>query len=151
MHRRSSSGFLLIEVIISVALTSIVILGLAVGMLASVRSSAAADRIQRVDSALGSFSESLRTMEVPATAAGACPTLGGAGGFSAAYDAYVSSGDGWSHEDVQTQITGIEFWDPAAGSYVDTCPASGDPGAYRLDLRAEVLGDEAVGQVVVSR
>lgn len=135
----------------SVALTSIVVLALAVGLLASVRSSAAADQVQRVDSALGSFSESLRTMPAPPNSPSGCPELGGSDGFRAHYDDYVSDGRGWAQSGVTTEIDDLEFWDPASGSYTAACPASGDPGAYRLGVSVQVEGDVASGQVVLSR
>lgn len=144
------AGFSLIESVVSIALTSIVIVALAAGLLASIRSSTAADRVQRADAALASFSESLRAMPAPPEGADGCPHLSGPDGFTDGYADFVTSGEGWSLPGVSTAITKIEHWEPSTGEFATSCPAGGNPHVHRLSLSVAVDGDSAVGQVVVS-
>ncbi|MCZ7630127.1 MAG: hypothetical protein M5U19_14270 [Microthrixaceae bacterium] len=92
-------------------MTSTVILGLAGSLLAAIKSSEVADRVQRADSALGSFTESLKTMPYPASAVpGDCPSLAE---YRDAWTDYGSSGDAWSAPSgVTLSITEIEHWQP---------------------------------------
>lgn len=143
---RSESGYLLIEVIISIALTSMVILGLAVGLVTAVRSSTAADRQQAKDSALSSAAESIRSMDYP-TPAGTCPT---ASEYQAAFDSYVLSGLGWSAPDALVAVDQIEHWDPVSGSFGSACPVA-DPSVHRLTLELTFSDGTVRGQTVVGR
>ncbi len=136
-------GFLLVEVIISIALTSMVILALAVGLLTALRSSDAANHQQTLDSALSSASESIRSMPYP-TSTSTCPT---AQDYQDSYEAYVSSGLGWSDPDTVVTVDSIEHWDPDTGGF-GACPAT-DSLAHRLVLEVDVGLETARGQVVV--
>lgn len=142
---RPQSGFMLVEVIVSIALTAIVILGLAVGLLTSVNSSNAADRRQALDSAVGSASESIRSMAYPVFS-GTCPT---AGDYAAAFSDYVLNGNGWSETGTTVDITGVEHWDPGVGAYSSVCPPA-DPMTHRLAIEVDNGSGTATAEVVVS-
>lgn len=142
MRSRDDSGFLLVEVVISIALISMVILALAVGLLTAIRSSDAANRQQIVDSALSSASESIRSMPYPSSAS-TCPTEVD---YQSAYDAYPEA---WAAPGVVVTVAGIEHWDPTNGSYDSSCPGPLDPLVHRLTLEVDVGDDDASAQVVV--
>lgn len=143
---QDQGGFTLIEAVISIAITAMVILGLAAGLLTAVRSSDAAARTQRKDSALASFSESLKTAPYPEVASG-CPSLTD---FQTSWDDYVADGKGWTDPDVSNAtITGVEYWDPGSGDYEPACPGA-DAHVNRLTLEVTVHGETSVGQVVVN-
>lgn len=148
---RGEAGYSLLEALVSVLLTSFVILGLAGSLLAAIKSSEVADRVQRADSALGSFTESLKTMPYPTVVdPGNCPSL------EAYQDAWDSYADAWpAPQGVTLAITEIEHWQPSGtdvGAYTDDCPdPSGDPFTHRLTVSVEIKGKERQAQVVVTQ
>ncbi|MCO5322466.1 MAG: type II secretion system GspH family protein [Microthrixaceae bacterium] len=146
---RGQAGFGLLEALVSILLTSMVILGLAGSLLAAIKSSAIAERVQRADSALGSFTESLKTMgypEPPNSGGGACPELAD---FDEQWDAF---GDRWQPPsgDISVAITAVEHWQPDSGSYASTCPSGGDPYTHLLTVEVSIEGKERSAQVVVA-
>lgn len=150
--RRAQSGYSLLEALVSILLTSVVILGLAGSLLAAIKSSEVADRVQRADSALGSFTESLKTMDYPTPATpGDCPSLDD---YRTAWNDFGVSGNAWpAPAGVTLSITGIEHWQPDptdSGSYVDTCD-DGDAYTHRLTVEVEIKGRSRSAQVVVTR
>lgn len=152
--RREQAGWSLVEALISIMLTSIVILGLAGSLLAAIKSSEVADRVQRADSALGSFTESLKTMPYPTSAVpDGCPSL-------AEYrDAWTGYVEAWpAPTGVTLSITDIEHWQPDGtdkGTYTTDCPeVSGsphDPLTHRLTVEVEMKGKSRSAEVVVTR
>lgn len=153
-RHRGQSGYSLLEALIAIVLTSMVIVGLAGALLAAIRSSEVARRVQRADSALGSFTESLKTMPYPDAgdlAVGNCPSVTE---YQAAWSAYA---DRWiPPADIAVSISGIEHWQPTGtdkGSFTAACPAVGedDPYANRLTVTVEIDGDSRNAQVVVTK
>lgn len=152
-QRSRQSGYGLLETLVAIMLTSVVILALAGSLLTAIKSSEVADRVQRADSSLGSFTESLRAMPYPVTAVpGDCPGLID---YRDAWTTYQSAGDGWSPPpDVTLEIKAIEHWQPDGtdmGSYTGTCPSSGDSSSHRLTVEVEMAGRSRSAQVVVSQ
>ena len=149
MHPRGEqAGYGLVEALVSVLLTSVVILALAGSLLTAIKSSAVADRVQRADSAIGSFTESLKSMPYPTTMpAGECPDL------QDYRDAWAGYGDAWPGADgVTLEITGIEHWQTGggdAGSYGAACDG-GDPLAHRLTVEVTIEDRSRSAQVVVT-
>lgn len=162
MHQhRNQAGYSLLEALVAIMLTSMVILGLAGALLAAVKSSAVADRVQRADSALGSFTESLKTMDYPDDGDPAtCPTLAD---FEAGWDSYS---DAWEPPaelridkdpvtgEHELEMVGIEHWQPDGtdmGSYAAACPSAGDPHTHRLTVEVTIAEKSRRAQVVVSQ
>ena len=144
----NQGGFSLLETLVSIALTAIVVLALAAGLLTTIKSSDIAARVQVADSSLSSFAESLRSMHYPEPSVGTCPTADGVDGYATAYGAYA---DAWSAPDVTTEVLSIEHWDPSTQDFTSSCPATGNPHVHRLTIGVEIDGESTTGQVVVGR
>ena len=149
LRRRGSAGLTLLESLVSILLTSLVILGLAAGLLTSVRSSEQAQRVQRLDSSLSSFSESLRSMPYPTVSPpGTCPQLTD---FKSAWATYQLT-EGWIPPAGTTaEIIGVEHWQPSGaqvGTYDTACAT--DPHAHRLTLEVTESGHSVEGQTVMA-
>lgn len=146
---RGQAGFGLLEALVSILLTSMVILGLAGSLLAAIKSSAIAERVQRADSALGSFTESLKTMGYPAppnAGGGDCPELAD---FEDQWNAF---GERWQPPtgDTSIAITAVEHWQPDTGTYTSACPSGGDPYTHLLTVEVSIDGKDRSAQVVVA-
>jgi type II secretory pathway pseudopilin PulG len=155
---REQAGYSLLEVLISIMLTSMVILGLAGSLLAAIKSSEVAERVQRADSALGSFTESLKTMDYPApdSVTGLYDGLSECPGLSDYKDAWNSYLDAWVPSPQlgidKLEITGVEHWyrdGTDVGTYTDVCPTTGDPYTHRLTVEVEIENKARSAQVVV--
>lgn len=163
---REQAGYSLLEALVSILLTSFVILGLAGSLLAAIKSSEVADRVQRADSALGSFTESLKTMDYPepdpATGlydgGSQCPGLVDyEDGWSSYADAWAPSDELGIDKDAVTgdyklEITAVEHWQPDGtdiGTYTADCPTTGDPYTHRLTVEVEIKNKARSAQVVV--
>lgn len=166
--RRGQSGYGLFEALVSIMLTAFVILGLAGSLLAAIKSSEVADRVQRTDSALGSFTESLKSMDYPevdpvsGTYSGGseCPELAD---FSSAWENFPEAWapppelgvdkDPVSGQD-RLEIVDVEHWQPDGtdmGSYTAACPGAGDPYTHRLTVEVTLGEKSRKAQVVVTR
>lgn len=153
--RRSDGGFSLIEVLLALGLATLVVLGLAAGVLTTMRSSEVAASRQRREAALTSFSESLKSMPyVECTSGGAT-----ASGYLATYSVGMSTGATWSpaqtSDVADLDVEDVEYWQPAAsgasaGTYSANC-AGVDHGAQRLTVSLTVRGQRVHGQVVLRR
>ena len=146
---RGQAGFGLLEALISIFLTSFVVLGLAGALLASIKSSAVAEEVQRADSALGSFTESLKTMgypQPPHDGGSSCPEL------QDFEDQWNDFAERWQPPsgDVSARISAIEHWQPDSGSYASICPSSGDPYSHLLTVEVSIDGKARSAQVVVA-
>lgn len=135
-HERGQAGFGLLEVVISVALVSLTVLGLAAAFLTLVRTNAATTAQQEADHAAANYSESLKASGYRPCSPGVTPDYSG--------DASL-----WTPPSgVQVRIVDVEFWDPAAGSYVATCPSGVDAGTQRLTVVAEYRDRDRQAQIV---
>ncbi|MFV0315458.1 MAG: hypothetical protein ACK5O2_00655 [Microthrixaceae bacterium] len=145
--RGQQSGYGLVEALVSIMLTSVVILGLAGSLLTAIKSSGVSERVQRADSAIGSFTESLRSMPYP-SASGTCPDLND---YRSAWGNYPER---WvPPADISIEIVGVEHWQPTgtdAGSFTATCPAE-DPSTHRLTVEVGLDGRDRTAQVVLGR
>ena len=128
-------GFTLMEIIVSVMLVSMVVLGIAAGFLGLVRTNRMTQEQQAVDHAVTNYSESLKSAEY----------LPCSGGPDPDYDA--SSGLWVSDRGVTVWVDDVEYWDESSGAFVSSCP-SPDSGSQRLTIRAEWRDRERQGQIV---
>lgn len=162
---RSQAGVSLIEVLVAVGLAGSVIVALAAGILAMLRSSEVTSSQQRLQAALSSSTESVKSLPYLACTAGAAATAAGQAASPTAYDtAYAAWPGRWQPSTSagvgSVRVTGVEYWTPAAtnaalGSFLPACPAAaagGDRGAQRLTVRV-VMADGAAkdAQVVLRR
>lgn len=149
---RRQRGFTLIEVLLAMVLASLVVLGLAVGILTTLSASNAASARQRREVALTSFTESLKALPyVECTSGGAT-----AHAYNTAYQAGAASGATWQPKPdagvSDLDVVDVKYWQPApaggaAGTYA-TC-GSVDQGAQRLSVSLRVDGEPVHGQVVI--
>ena len=145
---RSQRGASLVEVLISVLLVGIVILGLAAGMLTLISTSTSTSQRQQVQLALGSFTESLKAGTYqPCTSNQAVAT---AATYQAAYEQWPSK---WTppQSGMTRSITGVAYWDKAQAAFVASCPAGGDQGAQRLTVQVDFQDGIGSAQVVTGR
>lgn len=132
--RAGQGGFTLMEIIVSVMLVSMVVLGIAAGFLGLVRTNRMTQEQQAVDHAVTNYSESLKSAEYLPCSPGPDPD----------YDA--STGLWVSDRGVTVWVDDVDYWDESAGAFVDTCAS--DSGAQRLTVRAEWRDRERQGQIV---
>jgi Tfp pilus assembly protein PilV len=144
----SQQGASLVEVLISVVLVGVVILGLAAGMLTLIGTSTSTSERQQIQLALGSFTESLKagTYE-PCTSNSALATPAT---YQAAYEAWPSK---WTppQAGMTRGITRVEYWDSAQAVFVDSCPNAGDQGTQRLTVQVDWQGRSGTAQVVIAK
>jgi Tfp pilus assembly protein PilV len=140
---RSQGGFGLIEVIITVALAGMVILGLAAGLLALVRSQDATEQRQVIAQALGNMSEGIKALPYVPCSPGAGPDA------AAVKAAYLASSTNWLPPAGMTaEPTSVRYWDRASRTFVEECPGE-DQGAQMVTLAVEWRGRGGSAQVVV--
>jgi hypothetical protein len=161
---RGQGGFTLLEAVVSLALVSTVVLGLAAGMLTALRSSASAKATQAVDVALSAYTESFKVICAPMDAittttttpcerypAAECP-------LPPDFEALVRLPE-WFGTEVVVGVESTEGWDETAPTpeWVD-CNAWGPrpaSGIHRLTVGVTVDTAEgpetSTGQVVVRR
>ena len=144
--RRDQAGVSLIEVLISVFLVSLVVLGLAAGFLTIVRVNADTAERQVVDQAIGSYTESLTTAQyLPCDD----PTQPGS---IVAYTSTYPAGS-WTPtpaSGVTANIVGVEYWNGTSG-FADACPgtpAADDQGAQRLTVEVAYRDTQRKAQIV---
>lgn len=137
------SGFGLVEVVITVFLAGVVVLGLAAGLLTLVRTNAATDERQRIDQALGNVAEGLKALPyVPCTD-------GGGPDAADLWADYQASATSWSPPAGMTvQLLDVEYWDRSERRFVGTC-AEGDQGAQQVTISVDWRDRTGTAQVVV--
>ncbi len=141
---RAQAGVSLIEVLISVFLISLVVLGLAAGFLTIVRVNADTAERQVVDQAIGSYTESLTTAQyLPCDD----PTQpGDVGTYTSTYPA----GSWTPAPGVTASIVDVEYWDGTSG-FDDACPgapSAADRGAQRLTVQVAYRDTQRQAQIV---
>ena len=144
----SQQGASLVEVLISVVLVGVVILGLAAGMLTLIGTSTSTSERQQIQLALGSFTESLKAgayETCTSNSAVATPAT-----YQAAYDAWPSK---WTppQGSMTSGITRVEYWDSQLAEFVDSCPNAGDQGTQRLTVHVDWQGRSGTAQVVIGK
>ena len=144
---RGQAGFTLLEALVSILLTSFVILALGAALLAAIRSSAVAEEVQHADSALGSLTESIKSMgypEPPHSDGGECPEVVD---FEDQWNAFA---DRWQPPaGISIGFTEVEHWQPDSGDYASTCLA-GNTRVHLLTVEVSIDGETRSAQVVVS-
>ena len=144
----SQQGASLVEVLMSVVLVGVVILGLAAGMLTLIGTSTSTSERQQIQLALGSFTESLKAgayETCTSNSAVATPAT-----YQAAYDAWPSK---WTppQGSMTSGITRVEYWDSQQAEFVDSCPNAGDQGTQRLTVQVDWQGRSGTAQVVIGK
>ncbi len=146
--RRAQTGASLVEVLVSVVLVGVVILGLAAGMLTLISTSTTTSERQQIQLALGSFTESLKASSyTPCTSD---PAVATAAAHQAAYEAWPSK---WvpPQADMTRSITEVEYWNKDQAAFVAQCPNAGDQGTQRLTVQVDFKGRSGSAQVVTGR
>lgn len=146
--RGSQQGASLIEVLISVVLVGVVILGLAAGMLTLIGTSTSTSERQQIQLALGSFTESLKADAYETCTSNS--SLATPVTYQAAYDAWPSK---WTppQASMTSGITRVEYWDSQQAEFVDSCPNAGDQGTQRLTVQVDWQGRSGTAQVVIGK
>lgn len=145
----SQGGYSLLEVLITVVLVGTVIIAIAAGMLALIRATKATSDNQRAQSALLSFTESLKAS--PYLPCGGSPTPSAAA-YEQSHAEQSASWDPDNHQRVEVSIDEIGFWhgDGDYGTYEPSCPAD-DQGRQMLQVSVRLHdGPTASGTVVVT-
>jgi type II secretory pathway pseudopilin PulG len=164
---RGQAGLSLLESVITIALASVVVLTLAGAMFTLVSTSASTNQAQRLQSALTSYTESLK-----ADLIGPSPALGGEVPYRSCSDTSdpddpsvdpeklkirYKNASTWppagSSFDGVVEITGVDFWKPqvvgsSIGSFQPTCPEE-DGGAQRIWVKVSQGAESVSGQAVV--
>lgn len=130
-HVRGQSGFSLLEVVLAIFLASVVVSGLAAAFLGMVRINRMTAERQRLDNAVSTYSESLKSV----TYIGC-----GANDHVVRYEADARAAmnapaPAPSSDPIQIRIDKVEFRDPA-GSWRSDCPAT-DAGTQRITVIGE--------------
>lgn len=140
---RGQAGFGLVEIVITVFLAGVVVLGLAAGLLTLVRTNTATDERQRIDQALGNVAEGLKALPYVPCSAGGGPD---AADVWADYEASPTS---WTPPSgMAVQLLDVEYWDRTDRRFTDTC-AEGDQGAQQVTIRVQWREREGSAQVVL--
>ncbi len=160
-NHAGQSGYGLLEVLIAIVLMGTVLAALSAAMLTLLATTSAASDRQRMQTALNSYTESLKASTYEAcrttgTPSAVLPTAaqvqGAHDGDPAAYRPAAGSG-------ITVVVVGVEFLSsaPAApspattGTYSSTCPAEGDAGRQRLTVEVRLAGRSPMrGNVVIA-
>lgn len=146
--RRTEHGYSLIEVLIALALISMVVLALAGGLLTLIKITGMTQKRQQMTLALGNSSESIKAMAYEKCLL--------ADANSASASRYAAAYDGWDYrweprENMTVTIVAVDYWDRASESFVSdrsVACAPSDPGAQRLTVRVDYQGESRFGHVV---
>jgi prepilin-type N-terminal cleavage/methylation domain-containing protein len=146
-RHNGDGGYSLIEVLIAVMLVGTVIAALAAGMLTMINATRSTSEQQRLQAAVLSYTESLKSS--PYLRCGEAPTPS-----PAAYTTSHNAQPGrWEPVDGMTaEINSVEYWhnSGAYGDYQSSCPAV-DQGRQRLTITVTLPGGaSASGPVVMS-
>lgn len=135
-QERGQRGSSLIEIVISVMLVSIVVLGLAAGFLTLVRTNRMTYEQQLVNHAAGNYAESLKSVAYLPCSSSTTPD-------------YDSAPDLWQPgNSVQVHVADVEYWNPTTRDYQEACPAA-DGGTQRLTVLAEMGARVRQAQIVI--
>lgn len=129
-HTADQRGVALVEVLLAMAIMSILFVTLALGMVTSVRASSTVNDHQRAETVLSAYAEALKQLEYQP-----CAT---AEQYEDAYEEYDPAGPG---PRATAEITGIDFGGAACSG---TAP---DGGTQTLNLRTEYKDIVAHGQI----
>jgi prepilin-type N-terminal cleavage/methylation domain-containing protein len=141
--RRSQSGFSLVEILISLLLVGIVVLGLAAGLYTLIRTTNDTMNRQKVQLGLSNFGESLKAAPYRD-----CAEPDGNATVAAHQSAYSAWSAAWTPPSGMTAgITKVEYWDPQTRSFVGAC-ADTDHGAQRLTMTVTWRGRDGTAQIV---
>lgn len=137
-------GFSFVENLIVILLASTVVLAIAGGMLTLMKVNRVTAQVERIELALGNFTERLvaSTYLPCGTEAPVQPT---AANYNALPERWVPSRD-----DMSAEVTGVEFWDDDAQAFVPTCPSSGDQGTQRLQVLVTLGDRKGTAQIVTA-
>ncbi len=142
-HRvRGSSGFSLIEVLISVVLVSSVVLALVTGLLTLLRTTESNHQRQQIQLALVNLSEGVRAMDYL--------DCGTATDYRADYGAPASANWTPTRAGMSFEILDVEYWNASSRTFQQSCPGV-DGGAQQLTLKVEWREREDSTQVVLRR
>ncbi len=145
---RGAAGFSLVEVLISVALVSTLVLALVTGLLTLVRTTESNNQRQQIQLALGNMSEGMSAIGYR--------DCGGGGANAMSYEAdYYGLPSNWTparagRPDMTAEVLDVEYWNPATKAFQDTCQGT-DGGAQQLTLRVTWRDREDTTQVVIRR
>jgi prepilin-type N-terminal cleavage/methylation domain-containing protein len=148
---RAQHGFVLIEVVVSLALVGSVVLALAGALLMLVNSTRSTSEQQQIQLALSAMSESLLVAPyLP------CPDDADVDAYNDAYAAWPSR---WTptKPGMQASIVAVEYWNeqlPSADGgerpgFGDVCPTI-DQGAQRLTVEVVWKGRRETAQIVTT-
>lgn len=145
LSRRAQGGMTLPEVLVAIALVGLVVIALAAGLLTLVRATAANERRQQVQLALGNFGESLRGLDYLD-----CVTDPGGAGLAAYRSAYQAAPASWTPElpGMRATMVDVEYWQPSSRQFVAACPGT-DHGAQRITLEVEWRDRVDRAQIVI--
>lgn len=147
-RRRGAAGFSLVEVLISIALVSTLVLALVTGLLTLVRTTESNNQRQQIQLALGNMSEGMRAISYR--------DCNGGGANATNYEGdYYGVPSNWTptragRPDMTAEVLDVEFWNPSSRTFQDTCPGT-DGGAQQLTLRVAWRDRDDTTQVVVRR
>ncbi|MGB3409585.1 MAG: prepilin-type N-terminal cleavage/methylation domain-containing protein [Microthrixaceae bacterium] len=142
-NRPTQGGFSLIEVLVALAIASAVVVGLASGLLALIRTDTSTAEQQKVQLWLGSYSESIKAAPYRP-----CHLSPDAATPQAYFDAYKTWDVRWEPPaGVTLSVTRVEYWDKASADFIDTCGAM-DQGTQRLNLQIKWRDIVSTAQVV---
>lgn len=142
------AGFGLPEVLVTIAVAGVVVLGLAAGLLTLVRTAGSNEQRQQIQLALGNFSEGVRALDYLD-----CTGPGGAtvARYDQDYDARAASWQPPTSGPLQgmtARMVDLRFWDPVGRRFVDAC-AGTDHGAQELTLEVSWKGRTDRAQIVL--
>ena len=146
---RGQAGFGLPEVLVTIVLAGLLVLGLAAGLLTLVRTTESNEQRQQVQLALGNFSEGVRAMDYLDCAT----TPGGATvqAYQSAYDAGVANwqpATSGALAGMTAGIVDVEYWQPDSRTFVAACPGA-DRGAQQLTLEVSWRERTDRAQIVI--
>lgn len=159
---RGQGGFTLVEGVLTIAVTSLGLLAVALGLLTSVRADNSANEQQRLNLALTTFSESLQYRGCGAYASPARPpgtpaptdeTFDPPSSLAAEFLATAVQQPQlaeWIDRGYTFSVVRVEYWDPSSSdpsgtdTYVQQCPGDEQWPAVRLSISA-CRGSESDG------
>lgn len=144
--RRGQGGFSLAETLVAVAVASIWVLALVLGLLVVTTSDASSTARQALTSALAGTTEALKRVDY--LECGSAPAAD-----PAAYEAALASeSDPYQPPaGVAVRLTAVQHWDPDAAGFDQDCPVA-DGGAQRISVEVtDGQGHLLTAQVVKAR
>jgi len=154
LEGRDQRGLSLAEVLVTLAIISILFVAVAAGLTTSVKAGAATDQQQRLQAKLTSFTEGLRSLQAsyvacdPANAQAASPAAWELA-YDTAHDAPAPLPTALqARSDLAATVAGVRYWN--GSTFVGSC-SSNDGGSQLLTVTV-TDGDQSItGDVVVRR